>query len=54
MSVDGYMEKHAYPSIDSRAFNNYMASNSNNIQSDKNFIRNHYKSTDNLINTGKF
>jgi len=25
MSVDGYMEKHAYPSIDSRAFNNYTA-----------------------------
>ena len=53
MSVDGYMDKLAQNSIDSRAFNNYMTQNSNYVKTDQNIIRNHYKSTDNLFNGPK-
>lgn len=50
MSVDGYMDKLAQNTVDSRKFNNYTAQTSNYVNPDLNKLRNHYKSTDNLIN----
>ena len=49
MSVDGYMDKNAQNTIDSRDYNNYMAQNLNYVIPDQKKLRNHYKSTDNLI-----
>jgi hypothetical protein len=50
MSVDGYMDKLAQNTVDSKEFNNYTAQTSNYVNPDLNKLRNHYKSTDNLIN----
>ncbi len=49
MSVDGYMDKNAWNTIDSKDYNNYIAQNSNYVIPDQKKLRNHCKSTDNLI-----